>query len=269
MIETTFFAAADRKYEDFVIPYAASALRFNKEARVEICIEDPRRFYLQNQQPLEILEEYFPGRLLLRSGLFDNVVANSVRFLERPQVPTEYVYFGDIDILVLERITPMHLKHMEKTGLPYSNVLRSEGGKLSGLHFTRSEAFYPISPPDNFDLSRGNDEHLLFEIVSKRSALPEISDKFRPLHGIHLSPNRRPRGKVGEPDWSIAPYHASAFRFLIDQPFFKSLCPLFSKRVKVFLMLAHAIIDAEYAGELGDEGRKVAAQWRDQLIAAL
>lgn len=83
---------------------------------------------------------------------------------------TEYVYIGDIDIIVLDStIVDQHLKLMAKTGLPYSN--RARGGpraQLSGLHFTRYDAYYPVPDVSDIDITQEVDEALLYKIVQRR-----------------------------------------------------------------------------------------------------
>jgi len=103
-----------------------------------------------------------------------------------------YVYIGDIDILILENVTKPHLEHMQKTGLPFSNIRRKGKERLSGLHFTRADAFYPL--PDHFEgLPIHADEELLFKMVERhRVGTPDPADNYRPLHGYHMSLSRPP-----------------------------------------------------------------------------
>ena len=107
-----------------------------------------------------------------------------------------YTYIGDIDILCLESVSEQHLRRMRDTGLPYSNVLRPGKQALSGLHFTRSEAFYPQRLPEDADLRR--DERLLYQLVVSRGwDLPDPNHRWRPVHGYHMSLNRAPLFKPG------------------------------------------------------------------------
>ena len=54
-IRTTFFTAANRAYEIFVLPYVASVLFWNDDARVEICLENTRRFEAENVRALAVI----------------------------------------------------------------------------------------------------------------------------------------------------------------------------------------------------------------------
>lgn len=238
---TTFFTAANRRYEYFAIPYAVSVLQCNPDAQVEICLEDPDSFAVQNAKAIRIVSKSFPDRLLFRGGEFDGRTVNSVRFIERPQLTGEYTYIGDIDIVVLEHVSPQHLHHMRGTGLPFSNILRPDGLRLSGLHFTRTDAYYPVDL-SGLDLRMG-DEALLFHLA-KKGGLPSPEDTWRPVHGIHLSPNRRPFGVAGEPDWGLRHVHfLEAFLQLRDGDLWQEIQRFFDPRFLSILLLLQVAID--------------------------
>lgn len=198
-MKTTIFTSADKYYEPFVLPYITSALIHNEDAQVEICLEDPSGFTTKHKDVLNKLDESFPGRFLLRPGDF-SVPPGNVRFLETPELVSEYTYIGDIDILILENITGLHLKNMKKTGLPYSNILRPDGKSLTGLHFTKTGEYYPLAEIQDKSI---RDEDMLYEMIILRGLpLPGEEDKFRPMHGFHLSLSRPPSSKTA-PDWGI------------------------------------------------------------------
>ena len=214
MPRTTFFTVANRAYELFVLPYAASVLIHNDDARVEVCVEDADEFADANAEALAALDRGFgKARCLFRDMAWmqqagasvpagAKVSPNSLRFLEVPVVATEYTYISDVDMLILESVSDKHLRRMAHTGLPYSNVLRPGGAKeraLSGLHFTRSDAYYPVRLPPVADLQR--DEQLLYQIIVDRGlALPTPTDRWRPVHGYHLSLSRAP---LLPPGWNV------------------------------------------------------------------
>src|SRR3546814_4504457 len=111
MMRTTFFTSANRAYEPFVLPYITSVLLSNEDARVEICLERPPQFETGNADALDILSRHFGNRVDIRRGVFSGTVANNVRFIETPNSQTEFIYIGDIDILVLEAVTDQHIRH--------------------------------------------------------------------------------------------------------------------------------------------------------------
>ncbi len=236
MLTTTFFTACNRLYEPFALPYMASVLAHNPTAAVELCMEDPARFVLDSQAALGILADRFGrDRFLLREGRFDGVFPNSVRFLEQPEIEAPYTYIGDIDILILEEVTPVHLKRIAETGLPYSNIQRPNKRRLSGLHFTSSGAFYPQAAVRRFDLRRGLDEELLYRLVAARKLpLPDPSDTFRPVHGFHLSISRLP---TGHPHWGLHRQQAEAYLAMKKSELWTSLMPHFHAAYLALLLM--------------------------------
>lgn len=193
MIRTTIFTSANRLYEMFVVPFVVTSLIHNDDARVEICLEDAGEFESKNADAIDVLDRHFGSdRFLFRDIVagIDVPSPNTVRFLETPEVTTEFTYIGDVDILILEAISPIHIARMSDSGLPYSNVLREGREALSGLHFTRSDAYYPVEIPADADLNL--DEALLYQLVTRRGLPLPPGGLGRPTHGYHLSPNRAP-----------------------------------------------------------------------------
>jgi len=198
MTDLVIFTAANICDEPFVLPYMASCAWFNPNAAMEIRVENRVRFHAENNEGLAVLERHFPGRCLVTQGEYFSRVPNSVRFLQKPSLAAEYVYIGDVDILVLEEIVPRHLQNMADLRLPYSNIERPHGkGALSGLHFTARDTFYPQASDGT--VSRINcDEYVLYDLIIARGLpMPDISHRVRPIHGYHLSLNRDPRIVAG------------------------------------------------------------------------
>ena len=167
MSRTTFFTVALGPYELFVLPYITSVLAHNEDARVEICVQDAGRFSNTNAKAMSVLAGFFgEDRFLIRDVTTTGAPPSSVRFLETPTVMTEFTYIGDIDILILEPVSEIHVKRMSRQGLPYSNMLRPGRHALSGLHFTRSDAYYPVMPPEHTNVNRA--EYLLYALVTGR-----------------------------------------------------------------------------------------------------
>lgn len=167
-------SVANARYEPFVLPYLASVLHHNPGAGVEIRMERPEKFEAENRPALTLLDQHFPERFSLTKFIQkDRLPQKSegspklVRWLSTPERKAEFVYIGDIDILILEEVAPAHLDHMRRTGLPYSNMRRSNQPRLTGLHFTRWDAYYPqVDLDDTAPLEK--DERLLYWLVRQK-----------------------------------------------------------------------------------------------------
>jgi hypothetical protein len=254
----TVFTVANIRYEPFVLPFSASVLYHNPDAVVEIQMERPDEYRAQNHIALDILANTFSGRLRLSRGDFAAAPNPQVmRFLATPAEPTEFVYIGDIDILVLESIAPGHLAHMERTGLSYSNIVRSTPQRadrahlprMSGLHFTRWSAFYPqvqLDDPKLVALA----EFCLYALVTARNPAPDKQDTYRPLHGYHLTLSRPPYVLNNGWGGTYEPQLLDAYLALRETPFWRAVVPLFDKRYRQLLGLLDAGLSATFQNYL-------------------
>lgn len=244
-ITTTFFTAVTRSYWPFVAPYATSTFLHNDDVRMELCVEDLAEFITTHERVLRRIAFHFPGRLHLRGGTFRKRPADVVRFLETPDEITEYTYIGDADMLILERgIAAKHIAHMAQLGLPYSNVLRpSDPGKLSGLHFTRSDAYYPVQVPKGWDLGQHCENTLQALVLNWGHPLPGPEAKWRPQHGLHLSLNRRPID-AGRPHWGVRDGQIDAYLALWDDPVWRDVSDDFHPAYCGLLRTLEAVMQA-------------------------
>lgn len=250
----TVFTVANTNYEAFVMPYIVSVLAHNSDAVVEIALQNPGEFLAANREAIEVLDRHFEGRYLISPGDFSRLPANTVRFVETPKLVNEYVYIGDIDILILEPIMSVHLENLKRTGLPYSNILRPpEYQALTGLHFSRWDAFYPHAP--NARLDRLNtDEGTLYDLVQARGLpLPDPNERFRPVHGFHLSLNRDPRSAEGAGlTWGGIrnPEYALAYAKLRSSPLWLEIVPCFDEKYRRVLFILETMLAARFKDEL-------------------
>ena len=219
MIKTNFFTACNGIYKEFIPLFILSHLYHNENCFVEIGTDTMLRPEILKS--LKILNQYYPNQFSIHVVDFGpikignkhyNTIPNTVRFFTPPKTKSEYVYISDIDIICLqENLTDIHIKDMEKLNLPYSNIVRPVKDeshphrRLSGLHFTKYDSYYPI--PNHTDLcEKGllqHDEVFLYELVKKRYPNFVVENTYRPVHGIHVSPNRNPTGDMnwGMPNW--------------------------------------------------------------------
>ena len=218
-----FFACADKKYEDFAPIYIASALSHVANSFVEIALDDADRYIRQNSALVDELRRIFGARFTLRSVNWRKdtgrrIRPNTIRFINQPHHITDYVYIGDIDIIHLDSgFVDAHLGFMAKTGLPYSNSVRPDTSRMSGLHFTKFDALYPLPDISGINIFGRNDEEVLYEVCEKKGLAIQDKEWWRPIHGIHISPNRQPWGSVrngkARPGWGIQRWEAHYSKF--------------------------------------------------------
>jgi hypothetical protein len=204
------FTCCNNRYNQFIPIFIFSHLYHNEESFVEIGYEGT--LDKETQKGIKYLNVVYPNRFLVRevavgkmkhNGKIITTCPNLTRFIVEPQVKSEYIYISDIDIICLqEGILQIHIDVMKKTGLPYSNIVREKHSpkqthrRLTGLHFSPWANYFPL--PDLQDLVKNNlqqhDEVFLYEMVKKKYPVFDYENKFRPVHGIHVSMNREPSG---------------------------------------------------------------------------
>lgn len=203
MNSLNIIAYADKKYSIFAIPYTFFALTTNKSAVVEIFFENLEHFLHRNKTGITKLKEIFGSRFLFRQSKYSNqnVIPNTIRFLEKPLFKSKYIYIGDIDLLILDNIVNTHTNLINKNSIPFSNILRTSSldtkyPRLSGLHFCKYEDYYPIPDLSDLDLTKVNDEYVLYEIMLRKSLMVPVEFQTRPECGIHISLNRDSLGRA-------------------------------------------------------------------------
>jgi hypothetical protein len=142
----------------------------------------------------------------------------------------DYVYMGDVDMLICKEsvsLVDQHINNMNLEKLPYSNIVRPNSERMSGLHFMSNEYFKEIEESRNhFEKiiksgKRYKNENFLYKLI-KHSGLPFPSGLFRPHHGIHLGLWRKGVKSLSA-DWYCPPMnpkkseHLSYYNFYLDQ----------------------------------------------------
>lgn len=148
--EILIYTCANNGYEDFAPLLIASAVWANNRNVVEFGVPNLAQFYERHAEAMEALNRTHSGRFVVTEVNFpEGMSPNSVRFLTEPITRKTYTYIMDADFIFLDRKFPKkHLSHMKATGLPYSNALRADQKRrLTGLHFTRTDARYPLPTP--------------------------------------------------------------------------------------------------------------------------
>lgn len=239
------YTCADKAYEDFAPIYIAAMLEHSKDVVCEVGVEDVDSFRSSYSISLGMLEEKFGADRFLISEVpmfkdGSDIVPNTVRFLTKPSLSARYIYIGDIDIFCLDRdFYTQHLSFMSKMRLPYSNSVRPGTERLTGLHFSEYDSYYPIPEYSDLNVSWMNDEKVLFQLVKRRGLEIQNFEWFRPIHGIHVSPNRNPMPSINAagkkvPGWGIEGY-AEQYRSWSSTPFFSEFRQALSERVKLSL----------------------------------
>ena len=118
-------------------------------------------------------------------------------------------YIGDIDILLCKEkidLETQHLNHCQDIKLCYSNSIRSNSKRLSGLHFFKIPEYYSLADNhikkyrnllDTKKFLNKKNEGVLYNIINEAN-IGFSSYWFRPHHGLHLrlwqkeTPNLKP-----------------------------------------------------------------------------
>jgi hypothetical protein len=231
-----FFTCANQKYEHFVIPWMYSILRSNKNSLVEVGVENEAAFMRDNHAAYSLLQSWFgKERVCIRQAEFNERLPNTVRFVEEPRLRADYVYIGDVDIFILdEDVAAQHLRNASSLGLPYSNMVRSGTKRLTGLHFSEFSAYYPIPSLSDLDVARMNDEQVLYEIVLRKLG-KMTAGGFRPVHGIHFSPNRDVGQADGIPGWGVTEEYARKFHDMTQEDRWRALKPWLNPAFLVYV----------------------------------
>lgn len=234
-----FYTCASGKYSEFILPYITAALLSNPDSGAEI-LTDSNHIIIEGNR---LLREVFPGRAFIRevpSRLWhwtqEVHLASSIRFVTQPIRMAQFTYIGDIDILITEPIAEGHQVHMDQMGLCYSNVIRPGTKRLTGLHFVKTADWYRrFRPAYLFDLIRWyervnlrSDESLLYKMAEENVKLPDPKETYRPVHGIHFSPNRM---IDSDPGWGVTKKKVSELLAIMDLPQWKAMEPYFSKDI--------------------------------------
>lgn len=193
--ELLVYTCCDSKYYMFIPLFCLSHLIYNENADIEIGV-CATKLSDNTEKALNIIREAYPNnKIIIDYSAFKNkvfcgrkIINNTARFLIEPQIKNEYTYITDIDIICCEAIMPMHIQDMIVNHSDYSNMVRKNTNRMTGLHFTKTSVYYPL--PDISDINIGNnDEMVLYDIVSRRNNI-DLLRNFRPVHGIHMSLNR-------------------------------------------------------------------------------
>ncbi|MDQ0300697.1 hypothetical protein J2S78_003165 [Salibacterium salarium] len=163
----------------------------------------------------------------------------------------ENVYIGDVDFLIVKEepsLLDSHLNHCSQIQLPYSNQIRPDSNRLTGLHFFKTKPYYQKMNAiinfyrDNPDKLQkkieklGGNEQVLYEITKQIGFGKMKNNHYRPHHGFHLGIIRN--GPSRFKDYVIGGYDHSFHQLPKYQTLKKQLLkyyndPLFENMIKI------------------------------------
>ena len=156
--ELNIVVYADDNYFKFVAPFIFFALSYNPKAHVEVILIDKDRFFNEYKRSIVELENIFKNHFsLVQDKLVDTkVIVNTRRFLHQSKINSDYIYIGDIDILIMEDLKSKHTSIIKNHKVPFSNKIRNpdeDYKRLTGLHFISKDAMYPLPNLNGIDLT--------------------------------------------------------------------------------------------------------------------
>lgn len=248
MKQLLIYTACDKKYEMFIPLFCLSHCIYNKNIDIEIAIE--KTLDDNVEQCLNIIRKYFPEvnihinynsfKVVGYSAIVNGIkcIKNSVRFILKPYTRAEYVYITDIDIICCEDIADTHIADMIQYNSPFSNIVRKNTKRMTGLHFTKYDAYYPldINYIKYVNTYNKNDEELLYDIVKKNNNI-DLSRTYRPVHGIHMSLNRPTvAGTADLPGWGAQNF-ITQWKHISSTDCYKEMQQLFNKKLSELILL--------------------------------
>jgi len=204
MYHINFIASAYDKphadtYQSFLIPFTFFALQTDPNSHVEMIVEDVSAFKNKYKTELSVLEK-INTHFLIRQPTYprNKHIPNTYRFFEKPQVDSVYTYIADIDIMFLENDIVGKYVASWPNNLPYNNKLRPNApSHLTGIHMVKTKEYYTDRlyecQKKYYHGAIENDETILQKLCKEVFGLPNLSHQFRPIYGIHFSPNRGPK----------------------------------------------------------------------------
>jgi hypothetical protein len=206
--------------------------------------------YLDNKQRVKIYENFYAEH----ESFANYKIRGGGKKLLRHLIPSSYfegydhVYFGDVDILILEEdqdLFSFHIEQAAKSEVNFSNKVRplpdgSLSSRLTGLHFVITQPYYAqmdvvserIFNDENYKeeiISQARrDEEFLYLLNKEASGFDpqQVANNVTPLHGIHLG-NFRHGTQPNEDIKSYVTYRESMIRqmtIMMKDPEFRKIC---------------------------------------------
>lgn len=192
MIRTTVFSCVNLKYSDYIPMFVYSMLHHNNDVVVEIGVDE-----LIESESIQYLKHAFKERFIIYPIEFKRITVNGksfktcphiIRFINEPKTKNDYVFISDIDMITLEQnITDINVKKMGLNNC--NNIVRPQGNRITGLHFSKWNAYYPLDLNFVDDELMSHDENFLYEWVINKKG--NAVSGYIPQHGIHICSNHK------------------------------------------------------------------------------
>lgn len=237
MYAINFLACAIGKpYEEFIVPFIFFALQSNPESFVEAIVVDVKAFCNTFKDELLTLREICGDNYLIRgfSRPLNHHIPNTYRFLEVPTVSAKYTYIADIDIMFLEPIVENYLKRWPagNPAPPYNNMIRKGTTRMTGVHFVITADYFTdalkAAQERLYRSPKTNDEMILYQMCESAFGPVDLEYAWRPIYGIHFSPNRGPEKVM---DLITTPIYTKKFIEYIDKYTKMKSYPCFSRLI--------------------------------------
>lgn len=237
------YSCTDELYSHYLPIFINTLLRADKlkVIDIEICT-NLDKFSEDEENALDYLRKtFYFSKIKIdynaftknQTGIFYNNIKlkelNTVRFVSQPTIRNKYVYIIDVDIFFfVDNFYLELIDDMNRRSLPYSNFVRKNTKRLSGLHFSEYDSYYPVPILKNYNLY---DEEILYDIVRSKGIKIDHKTKYRPVFGIHASPNRPNVFASDFPDWGAANYKFNWIKYCKSTDF-KFIYPLLNSFIK-------------------------------------
>ena len=199
------YSCCDEFYSHYIPIFCNALLRADKLKKIDIEIGVNINNLSNNEEKaLEFLrKKYSYSKIKIDYNVFESnksgtfyknykIMRNSVRFVAQPNIKNKYIYITDIDILIFVNNFYLELiDDLKRRKSCYSNIIRMNTKQLTGLHFIEYDSYYPIGNLDFLPNTNINDEILLYNIMKNKNIQLNNATQYRPVFGIHLSPNRK------------------------------------------------------------------------------
>jgi len=203
----SFFAIVNEKYLRYVVWFVYFCFRSYPGCGVRVLLSDCELDY----ENIKILEKMgdFKTHTITGYSQLSKQEFKTIRWIADEKFFSSYenIYITDIDFLICpeqETLEEQHLKHCRKTRLPYSNAVRPNSKRLTGLHFIQKKKYYEatIDAINKYSkllkerkLLGYRGEEILYKIIEE-SELEFPTEWFRPHHGLHIGIWKSKGGKV-------------------------------------------------------------------------